>query len=171
MIPSPCGSNCSYTISMPGPEFVCGPIIPNTTPAEPSMAFNASASSDDDFVFMVQWVSNGIDPVGDGHVSSYNSMNCTVYYSDYTLSMDYTNGLQSTSINKTTGNILNSSSLVHDAFYPTCRADPCPPKDFPDDLTMVYSGQNVSTIYRESNVRAVYEAVASAFSGTVIGFG
>lgn len=159
---------------MPGPEFVCGAVTPSAMPETGTFdaAFNASTTNDDNFVFVLQWVANGMDPFGgSGHKSFYNSMNCTVYYSEYTFFMNYTGGVQSTNVSKTTGHILNSTSLVRDALYPNCGNSDCPPKDFPDDLTMLYSGQNVSTIYRESNVRAVYESLASALSGTVTGFG
>ncbi|EMR90386.1 hypothetical protein ACHAP3_008901 [Botrytis cinerea] len=176
---SPCGSNCTYEITMPGPEFSCQEgITSDLSAAVVEMYGNVSFNgvypsqyspqilpefiaaekpqneSDGRFEFELQW--NGD-----------SSMTCTVWYSEYTLTMNYTGGRQETTLAVKRGHLLNSTYLTGaNLFY----MDSTDRMTYPDDW-ILFSGQNVSTTYRESNVHSVYVSVTDALKGAASGYG
>lgn len=110
-----------------------------------------TAAQNGNFTFEVQW-------------NNQSSLSCTTWYSDYTLSISYSNFVQSVSANVLKQKPLNSTYLAApELFY----------KDgswYPDDWVLT-SGVNVSTAYRESNVQAVMQSLVDAMSGAVSEYG
>lgn len=80
--------------------------------------------------------------------------------------MNYTGGLQETNVSLKRGHLLNMTYLAAtELFYKDVDQ-----MNYPGNWTL-WSGQNVSTAYRESNVHAVLVSVTDALSGAVSDFG
>ncbi|KAM5527875.1 hypothetical protein FOXYSP1_19749 [Fusarium oxysporum f. sp. phaseoli] len=173
--PSPCGANCSYTVTFLGPSFSCQDQISSDLPqlvaqnygnvssngrarSEFNPAYiqyiaaqNYTAALNGNFTFEVQW-------------NNHSSLSCTTWYSEYTLSISYSNFVQSVAVHVLKQQPLNGTYLAANAlFY----------KDgswYPNDWVLM-SGVNVSTAYRESNVRAVMQSLVDTMSGAVSEYG
>lgn len=122
--PSPCGSNCSYTVSFPGPALSCVPGNPNGTNApillDNQIIYNATAAypgtlntTTGPFVgpsgFLVTVRKNG--------TLAPNVINCTLYNATYRTTVQYTNGSATVGVQTTLGQVIPSSieeALIND---------------------------------------------------------
>jgi hypothetical protein len=120
--PSPCGSNCTYTISFPGPALSCvagnpngtnvpllsaDQIIYNATASYPGTPVNSTGanSTGGPFVgpsgFLVTVPANG--------TLAPNVINCTLYSATYQTTVQYTNNNATVGVQTTLGQIIPSS--------------------------------------------------------------
>ncbi|KAM3157980.1 hypothetical protein ABEW05_001360 [Botrytis cinerea] len=184
---SPCGSNCTYEVTIQGSAFECKEGItsdlrtltteyygnksttpPTTTEFNPKLvnylaAMNGSALyHNSSAIFEIQYANGTFCAY---EVPPLSSLSCTAWYADYTFEISYSNGVQSvvTQVNKTsviTSAVLSALSLSQ--------------KDngssFSDDH-ILSSGYALGQAYRDTNIYAILDSVTSALSGAVSGYG
>ncbi|CZR63529.1 uncharacterized protein PAC_13426 [Phialocephala subalpina] len=148
---TPCGSsNCTYQITMPGPEFACRDDTTSDLPTTVTNTYgNATSNAEANTYFdnkNIQYIA-AQQPMDENNIT-------------FVLS-----GFQTTDVVAIQrGYLLNSSYLAS-------QSSPFPPFYnnsiiYPDNLTLPY-GQNVSITYREANAYAIFASIRDALSGAV----
>ncbi|GKZ30031.1 hypothetical protein AbraIFM66950_007551 [Aspergillus brasiliensis] len=168
--PSPCKTDCSYTINMPGPSFECrnysSPDLfswVNQTYTQKSGAYLYIASPDYAartnrseyyFDFGMRWMQD----------KEYQNLTCRAYESNYNLHITYTGDQQDITTEVTPIRQLNSSYMYDYAgIYP--RTGGRDPKI--NATTTGETGGNVTDIFRRANLAAIQDSLVLAFSGYI----
>ncbi|PWY96004.1 hypothetical protein BO94DRAFT_530727 [Aspergillus sclerotioniger CBS 115572] len=168
---SPCDTDCSYTITMPGPSFECRNYsspdlytwVNRTYPQTQTWPYLYLASADyaartnqSEYIldFALRWKQN------DG----YQNLTCRAYESTYTLDITYTGGTPCITTKVDPIRPLNTSGLYTDfGVEPETMAE-----DAHINATTTGSGGgNVTDIYRRANLAAVQDSLVLALSGYI----
>ncbi|KAL3257833.1 hypothetical protein ABHI18_006503 [Aspergillus niger] len=168
---SPCATDCSYTISIPGPSFECRNYsspdlyswVNRSYPQTHSWGYLYIASRDNAarsnrseyaFDFGLRWMRDG----------GYQNLTCRAYESNYNLHITYTGSQQHVTTEVNTIRQLNSSYIYDNGgIYP--RTGSLDARI--NTTTMGETGGNVIDIFRRANLAAVQDTVVYALSGYI----
>ncbi|PYH89978.1 hypothetical protein BO71DRAFT_402596 [Aspergillus ellipticus CBS 707.79] len=169
---SPCDTDCSYTIDVPGPSFECRNSsspdlfrwVNQTYPQTQSWEYLYLASADYSartnrsqyaFDFDLRWEQDG----------GYQNLSCQAYEATYTFRIAYEGGQQRTTTEVQPLRPLNSSYLYDDyGVYPQTGRSP---DSRINATTTGATGGNVTDINRRSNLAAIQDSLVLALSGYI----
>ncbi|OJJ50258.1 hypothetical protein ASPZODRAFT_35422, partial [Penicilliopsis zonata CBS 506.65] len=173
---SPCGQNCSYSISFTAPSLEC---TNESTPdlfswineTYPEMAtypylyiaypnYEARVSGELDFEFGMQFAQGGKTP--------YHNLSCVTYESTYKLNITYTDGTQTIDSDVDPIKRLNSSAIYTDYAIMVYNSTGYSMKNTTLNATTVMGTYgNVTDIYRRANLAAIQDALLESLSGYI----
>ena len=186
-IPSPCGQNCSYSISFPGPTFKCrdtGVKKPYQFPG-----YEYLNSTNIDFIgtenlalaslftsalktynssVMGFEIGYSFKPVLDGsedpklRYEGIKSINCSSWLSTYNLDISFRNGAQEIIVKLEDRYILNATSLT--------RPWPFGPEGRNESLFRSNEPPGHAILFMEMQARAIRDAVVNPLLGSVLDF-
>jgi hypothetical protein len=179
---SPCGDNCTYELQMAGPEFVCQDNLYSNLPALMSEVYgnstnnihfdssstgvnfiaatNSTLTTHDDgkFALEVEW--------RNGSENTTSTLACDLWASNYTLYISYQDKVQTVAVTSVKQHLLNGSYLSGtDLFYNETF------DSYPDSFILPMVGVPVSTAFRESNIRAIFDSLVGTIGGGVSNYG
>jgi hypothetical protein len=160
--PSPCGSNCSYTVSFPGPALSCVAGNPNGTNVPILIAdqiiYNATAA----YPGTLNSTGPVIGPSGllitvpaNGTLAP-NVINCTLYSATYQTTVQYTNNSATVGVQTTLGQVVPSSveeTLIDDII--------------PAGTNSSFNGTSIGTYWSLLNQYAVGYAFFDLLEGSI----
>ena len=168
--PSPCGQNCSYTLEVLGPGYLCEDLVsynlsevindayPGTEPFvyydhSLFMAAESSNRSVTEYRFNVTWL-------GEGNVSP-QYLSCVAQETVYSMNVSYLNGQQAVETNIVSQKVLEPLQSLgnYSDFYPLDKNQTV--------SELESQGVNVIEHFRRANLIAVKDTLVRSLSGLV----
>lgn len=187
-IPSPCGQNCSYSISFPGPTFKCRDTglkrpyqfpgyeflnatntdfigTENLKPIDGSVLKTYSSSVVGfEIGYSFKPVQSGAQQNAPGY-EGMKSINCSSWLSTYNLDISFRNGVQETIVRLEDRYILNATSLTRRwQFGPDWRNESL----FSSDVSGEPPGHAI--LFMEMQAFAIRDSVVNPLLGSVLDF-
>lgn len=197
---SPCGLNCTYALTFPGPSFRCEDASPDpeaetimisafeklpqseglnsnfTYPGEFMAGSYKSnntflgSSSNDLFVFAVSFM--------DQETNALRSVSCISMNATYHANVTYTNGIQTVTVSTTDEEPLNATAIGHSAlFYDINQSKPptdpihYAPSDNMDRPWFIGSDAELDYVYQGRQMQTLVETIVHPLNGAISGFG
>lgn len=176
-IPSPCGSNCSYTISFDGPWLDCNASVDNNAPwPENVSAFSAywiNTANPKSELLTVPYTPNSnsafkvtTSVINDDTLLSQNTLHCVPSRAIYTINVSYVNSIQTMNVSGVFKEHLVNLWQVHNHRYPGIVV----PEFF--DASGYFGkipaewDNDTLTWYRDDNLLTLIAASASSLTGS-----